>query len=75
MSPKICTKCKKPKDPQKDFHKSRRNKDGLAPRCKMCVGEYHKDWYNGNTVKRQQNKTYYQENPERFREWALQKKI
>lgn len=52
---KRCSKCKELK-PRSEFHKARKEKDGLRSRCKCCVAidgaeryannpEYHRDYY------------------------------
>lgn len=40
MGTKICTKCKKEKELEKDFHKSKTSADGRKSMCKKCTSEY-----------------------------------
>lgn len=47
---KQCTKCKV-KKPLSEFHKKSKAKSGLNPRCKVCVGEDTKKYYNSNRDK------------------------
>ena len=40
---KVCWRCKLPKDPEKDFGKNKREKDGLAGFCRPCSREYSRE--------------------------------
>ncbi len=40
MTTKICTKCKKEKNREEDFHKSKTGSDGYKSVCKKCTSEY-----------------------------------
>lgn len=44
---KKCTKCKIEKE-LSEFNKDKSRKDGLQPRCKSCVKQYNKQYYNQN---------------------------
>lgn len=70
---KVCTRCpERGPQPLDAFPKKKTNKrDGRGPWCKECQRAYAKRWYQGNEGKRQKNRTYYQENPGKFREYAL----
>lgn len=41
MPEKICSKCKRPKDVEKDFHKQLDTPDGRTRICKGCIKEIH----------------------------------
>lgn len=53
---KICSKCRTEKE-LKDFSKDKKNKDGLDCRCKNCIKEYKKKYYEENkrVVRKYQN--------------------
>lgn len=40
MGTKICSKCKREKELEKDFHKSKTSADGRKSMCKKCTSEY-----------------------------------
>ena len=48
MAQKICTKCKTPKDEETEFHRKRK---GFSSRCKKCMSDYSKEWFNKNKEK------------------------
>ena len=48
-SVKICPECKKEKSTQ-EFHKNKRNKDGLSWCCKICMRTYNKRYEQENAV-------------------------
>lgn len=43
MGTKICSKCKRERDLEKDFHKSKTSADGRKSVCKKCTSEYMAD--------------------------------
>jgi hypothetical protein len=43
MGIKVCSKCKREKDLEKDFHKSKTSDDGHKNVCKKCTSEYMAD--------------------------------
>lgn len=69
---KVCTRCpEKGSQPLENFPFRSKIKGTRGSWCRLCQKAYAKSWYNGNEGKRQKNRTYYQENPEKFREYAL----
>jgi len=58
---KECYKCKITKSIF-NFHKNKKRKDGLEPKCKDCVLEYSKKYYNKNTDSRKQMIKSWEEN-------------
>lgn len=45
--PKICSICKKEYPATSEyFHKHKKGKNGLHPRCRKCTSEYNKKYYN-----------------------------
>jgi hypothetical protein len=55
MGTKICSKCKKEKDLEKDFHKSKTSADGHKNVCKKCTSEYMADLRDGK-IRRKKDK-------------------
>ena len=47
METKICNTCKEEK-PSDSYHRSKTAKDGRINKCKSCVGEYKKEYYQKN---------------------------
>lgn len=47
LSPKVCPKCQKLKEP-KEFHKDPRNKTGLTSWCNVCRRAANKKWRENN---------------------------
>jgi hypothetical protein len=45
-----CGKCKKSK-PATEFHKDKKNRDGISYRCKDCASKARRIWYVENTDK------------------------
>ena len=76
---KVCTKCKVEKE-LSEFHKNKKNKDGLKSQCKSCereyrqankekIKEYKKEHYQANKEKMKKYvKEHYQANKERIKE-------
>ena len=58
---KICNKCSESK-PLSEFHKHRRQKDGLNPTCKRCVRQYQQKNREHIAIRRRE---YYQANREK----------
>ena len=57
---KRCTKCGELK-PREAFSKSASAKDGLSFRCKECVSEYHRRYYETNGVRVREHVSRYRE--------------
>ena len=58
---KICTKCGAEKPETEEFFpKYPRGKNGLAPRCKLCVAVYKKQWCGKNKISIADHKKQYQ---------------
>jgi len=55
---KICTKCRIEK-PITEFHKRKRNKDGLDTWCKECKQKYAKEYRQINSIKLKESKREY----------------
>lgn len=65
---KKCNKCKEVK-PVSEFMKEARAKNGYKPRCKVCINEYDKIYYQKRKDKKSaQTKVYYEANKERISE-------
>ena len=61
---KKCNKCKEVK-PVSEFMKEARAKNGYKPRCKVCINEYDKIYYQKRKDKKAaQTKVYYEANKE-----------
>jgi len=50
MKKKVCTKCRI-KKLINEFNKTKAREDGLSTRCKKCLSEYHKKYYEQNRQK------------------------
>ena len=57
---KECSKCGETKDVS-EYGKRKKNKDGLTCQCKSCISD--------------KNKTYYQNNKERYKRWNRKNKL
>lgn len=51
MGTKICSKCKRERDLEKEFHKSKTSGDGRKSVCKKCTSEYMADFRAGKVKK------------------------
>lgn len=77
---KKCVSCGEYKEPI-DFSRDKRKKDGLVSRCKPCLKEYKKKWYDSNKMpnskrssewlekRREYNKKWYAENKDKRSEY------
>jgi 5-methylcytosine-specific restriction endonuclease McrA len=69
---KICTKCGLDK-PLSEYHKHRRGKYGLQPRCKACLLEENSVYKSSHREEgRAYNKTYYEQNREKVLAYTSQ---
>jgi exonuclease VII large subunit len=69
---KKCGKCKEVKE-LIEFNKCKSHKDGLQPKCKACVKQYFKEYYQENAEERRQyNKQYYQDTIEERKQYKEQ---
>ena len=65
---KICNSCKTDK-PVSEFYKDKARKDGLTYKCKLCIIERNKKYYETNSEKaREDQKIYYAINIEKVLE-------
>jgi hypothetical protein len=49
-SSKVCSLCRKDK-PSSDYHRNRKEKSGLQPRCKVCISTYYRKRYDENKTR------------------------
>lgn len=67
---KVCSVCKLPKNPKKDFNKNAHKKDGLQPACKECNRELCNKYYSKNKKKHRaavaKHKRIYKEENRKF---------
>lgn len=55
---KVCTGCKISKN-KIDFYKSKKSKDGLRPKCKLCASIIGKNYHNENKTQINKRKSQY----------------
>ena len=66
---KECSCCHEIK-PVSEFHKCKRNTDGLQLKCKRCSKEYSKEYYKDNAESlKKYSKEYYKDNTERIKQY------
>jgi len=81
MKTKFCTKCKKRKSLD-DFHKNRRNEDGLQTDCKLCRKNWHKEHYKSRRdltkpkfSKAEWQRNWRAKNPEKYKAVAHKNRL
>lgn len=71
MKTKVCSnpECTEPEKAVSEFYKQKSGKDGLTARCKVCVLEGQKAYYEANKEARKAKaRQYYEENREKVQE-------